>query len=141
MQTTKETTKTKRASKHPKWWKDDHDSAWERVKAAFKRDWDQTTGEELDQDVGDTVKQAMGKQAIPPRHVPNPPDADERWEDIEDGFRFGHGARAHYGEEHPEWDDKLEAKLRNDWDTTEPRADWARRSWHIRRAYEQPPVI
>jgi hypothetical protein len=131
-------TKRKASMGRPDWWKDEHDSTWERVKAAFKRDWDQTTGEELRQDIGDTVKQAMGKEPIPPRHVPNPPDGSEKWEDVEDAFRFGHGARAHYGEKHAEWNDDLEALLQHDWDASDPRDGWERRSYHIRRGYEQP---
>ena len=54
-----------------------------QAKEAIKRDWEQTKsdltggkkGEDLDQDVGDTVKQAAGKEPVPPRGVPNP---DER---------------------------------------------------------------
>lgn len=62
------------------WWMEErHTSAWSRVKEAMKRDWEQTKkdlrmgGRELDQDVDDTVKQALGKEAIPPRAVPNAP--------------------------------------------------------------------
>ena len=51
-----------------------------RVKEALKRDLEQTKhdltlgkkGEDLDQGVGDTVKQAIGKEPIPPRHIKNP---------------------------------------------------------------------
>ena len=50
-----------------------------KAKEALKRDWEQTKhdiskkhGEELDQDVGDTLKQAAGKEPVPPRGVPNP---------------------------------------------------------------------
>ncbi len=50
-----------------------------KVKDALKRDWEQTKsdipglhGEDLDQGVGDTVKQATGKEAIPPEGVANP---------------------------------------------------------------------
>lgn len=58
-------------------------SRGERMKArmaeALKRDVEQTKhdltggkkGQDLDQDVDDTVKQAAGKQPIPPRHVEN----------------------------------------------------------------------
>jgi hypothetical protein len=49
-----------------------------KVKEALKRDWEQTkhdfnkkAGKDLDQDVGDTVKQATGQEPIPPRNVPN----------------------------------------------------------------------
>ncbi len=46
---------------------------------ALSRDWEQTKsdlpgldGKDLDQDVDDTVKQATGKEAIPPDDTPNP---------------------------------------------------------------------
>jgi uncharacterized protein len=46
---------------------------------ALKRDWEQTKadvpgldGKDLHQDVSDTVRQAAGKQAIPPKGKPNP---------------------------------------------------------------------
>ena len=36
---------TKTATKryrNPNWWSKEYDSAWDRVKAAFRRDWEQT---------------------------------------------------------------------------------------------------
>jgi len=55
-------------------------AASEKGKAseALHRDWEQTkhdfdknSGEELNQDVGDTLGQAAGKKPIPPEGVPN----------------------------------------------------------------------
>jgi hypothetical protein len=69
----------KNENANPTWWTSKHASAWERVKAAFARDWDQTKhdfskrhGHDLDQNVGDTVKQAAGKEYEPPPNEPNP---------------------------------------------------------------------
>ena len=48
-----------------------------KVKEALKRDWEQTKhditrkGPDLNQDVSDTVKQAAGKEPIPPPAIPN----------------------------------------------------------------------
>lgn len=48
-----------------------------KAKEALKRDWEQTKhdvtrkGTDLNQDVGDTVKQATGKEPVPPRGVPS----------------------------------------------------------------------
>jgi hypothetical protein len=49
-----------------------------KVGEALKRDWEQTKhdvskkkGEELNQDAGDTVAQAVGKKPLPPPDVPN----------------------------------------------------------------------
>lgn len=48
------------------------------VKHALERDWEQTKhdvsrkhGEDLDQNIGDTLKQAAGKAPIPPKGTPN----------------------------------------------------------------------
>lgn len=119
---------------NPSWWNKEHDSTWERVKAAFKRDWDQTKhdfgGDEndTDQDVDDTVKQAAGKQPVPPRGQPT-------YEDEEPAYKFGHGAKSYYGKEYSQWDDTLESKLRKDWEATGS-GDWQRRRASIRRGWE-----
>lgn len=50
----------------------------DRIGDALERDWEQTKsdlpgldGEDLDQDVDDTVKQAAGTERIPPDDEPN----------------------------------------------------------------------
>ncbi|ATB43791.1 hypothetical protein CYFUS_009271 [Cystobacter fuscus] len=50
-----------------------------KVKEALKRDLEQTKhdlnhkkGQELNQDAGDTLKQAAGKEPVPPPYLPNP---------------------------------------------------------------------
>lgn len=62
----------------PSWYTAEHDQAWDRVKTAFRNDWEQTrhdfgskTARDLNQDVDDTVKQAAGKEEPPPANVPN----------------------------------------------------------------------
>lgn len=121
---------------NPKWWNEEHDSAWERVKAAFKRDWDQTKHDfggkepDTDQDVNNTVKQAVGKEAIPPRR-------QATYEDEEPAYRFGFGAKSHYGNQYQGWDDRLEAELRRDWEESSGRSsDWDSRRSAIRRGWE-----
>lgn len=117
------------------WWSKDHDSAWDHVKAAFRRDWEQTKHDlggkkpDLNQDVPDTVKQAAGKQIIPPPSVPN-------FDEHEPAFRFGYGARRHYGKEYPKWDSKLERTLQNDWSPSSDGTSWTRYSQAVRRGYE-----
>jgi hypothetical protein len=120
---------------NPKWWNDEHESSWSKVKAAFKRDWDQTKHDfggkqpDTDQNVGDTVKQATGKQPIPPRGQPT-------YEEAEDAYRFGYGARARYGTEYPAWDDQLEIRLRQDWDETYSDRRWDQCRSAIRRGWD-----
>lgn len=105
--------------RNPTWWDNDQDSAWGRVKDAFKRDWDQTKhdfgGNEPDtnQNVSDTVKQAAGKETIPPRHTPT-------FEDLEPAYRYGYAAHNRYGDDYAEWDDQLEARLREEWTGLDP---------------------
>jgi hypothetical protein len=116
------------------WWDKNHDSAWNKVKDAFQRDWDQTKhdfgGDEpdLNQDVPDTIKQAAGKQHIPPPDVPN-------FEAAEPAYRFGYGARLKYGTRYPKWNDDVESILINDWPKDN---SWPRYKRAIRRGYEYP---
>jgi type IV secretory pathway VirB10-like protein len=63
------------------WWSDKHASAWGRAKEALRRDWEQTKadfsshdGVELNQNVGDTVKQLAGAAPVPPLTVKTRPD-------------------------------------------------------------------
>jgi hypothetical protein len=122
--------------KNPSWWTEKHDSAWERTKAAFKRDWDQTKhdmgGDEpdTDQQVSDTVKQATGNESIPPRGQP-------AFDDVEPAYRFGYGARSQYGKKYTKWDPALENELKRDWTTTYPDADWEEQEEYIRSGWEK----
>jgi len=120
---------------NPKWWTKDNDSAWERTKAAFKRDWDQTKHDfggkepDTDQNVNDTVKQAAGKQPIPPRRQPN-------YEDVEHALRFGYGAKAHYRNQYSKWDSNVENQLKQDWTSANPNANWDEDREAIHRAWD-----
>lgn len=120
---------------NPKWWNKTHESSWNRVKEAFKRDWDQTKHDfggnepDTDQDVDDTVKQASGKQPIPPRGQPT-------YEEAEDAYRFGYAARSHYRDQHEDWDDDLERQLETDWRETYRDRDWSRYRNSIRRGWD-----
>ena len=121
--------------RNPKWWNPQHESRWERVKAAFQRDWDQTKHDfggkqpDTDQDVDDTVKQAAGKQPIPPRGTPT-------YEETEDAYRFGYGARSQYGPEYSEWNNQLETQLEQDWRDTYNDREWKKSRSAIRRGWE-----
>ncbi len=152
------TTKTN----NPRWWGDTHTSGWERVKDALHRDWEQTKsdftggkkGKDLNQDVGDTVGQALGNKPIPPDDVPNPLDAD----DVRKAARAQERAALKLDDETergvkrtgtpPEvmlwedaqlpmrfghgagshyasdWDDTLEPQLRKDWEESYPDQSW-----------------
>ncbi|MFT3693812.1 MAG: hypothetical protein QM831_11765 [Kofleriaceae bacterium] len=122
----------------PTWWNDQHEGTWDRVKDALKRDWEQTKndlsskkGADLDQNVGDTVKQAAGKEPIPPGTTPN-----AKWDDdVESSYRLGVGAHERYGKEFPTWSDKLETKLSGDWNDLKTGKDWDSVKAHIKRAW------
>jgi len=121
--------------KNPTWWTKDNDSAWERVKEAFKRDWDQTKhdfgGKQPDtaQNVNNTVKQASGTEPMPPRGTP-------AYEKIEPAYRFGYGAKSFYRQKHPKWDANLEAQLQRDWKASYPDAKWDEEVVYIRQGWE-----
>lgn len=130
----------------PKWWNQEHDSAWDRVKDAMKRDWEQTKsdltrgrkGRDLDQDVGDTVKQAAGKDPVPPMTSKNPPDVDDKdWKRVEEDYRYGVGARHYYGDQHSDWDDRLESKLREEWGDLKNGRTWDEVKSSVRRGWDR----
>jgi hypothetical protein len=76
------------------------------------------------------VKQASGAQPIPPRGEPV-------YEKIEPAYRFGYGARSHYGKTHPSWNPALESELRRDWTASGGQEnDWATESQFIRKGWD-----
>jgi hypothetical protein len=130
----------------PSWWTEEtHGSAWERVKEALRRDWEQTKkdlhlgGHELNQGLTDTLKQATGKQSIPPDDGPNPPKVIGDWDDIELPMGYGYNARQYYGTQHSDWDDELEGKLKTEWESAKATGH---RGWNdvkqfVRHGYER----
>lgn len=122
--------------RNPSWWNESHSSGWERTKEALRRDWEQTkadvsdAGTELNQDVSDTLKQSVGKQAIPPRNAPNPPDS---WDELEPALRYGYGARQYY--QGQDWNDDLEAHLQQEWEATGENGSWDRVKAAVKRGW------
>jgi hypothetical protein len=128
----------------PAWFTDQHATAWDRVREAMRRDWEQTKqdlkmkgGHELNQGVGDTVKQAAGKEAIPSINNANPPKIIGDWNDIELPTEYGYAARSHY-KNHTAWTNELEDTLKSEWGTAR---DVTGRPWddvrdHVRRGFE-----
>jgi hypothetical protein len=108
----------------PGWYTDETDSSWNRVKAAFRNDWDQTkhdfgskTAPDLKQDVDNTVKQATGSEDPFDRH--------------EQAFRFGYGAQRQYRTQYPAWNNDLDKQLREDYGS-----EYDRDRDYIRYAYD-----
>ena len=128
----------------PAWWNEHHASAWDRVKEAVRRDWEQTKhdlhikgGHELNQDVGDTVKQAAGKEPIPPNDGLNPAKVVGNWDDVELPYEYGYGAREKYGSQHDAWTKDLESTLQKEWEAAGPKAGrWDDVKGYVRRGYE-----
>lgn len=108
------------------WWAPEHTSSWERVKSAFRRDWEQTKARfggadnppAHDQSAGDTLAQMSGSEPV--------------FETEEPAFRYGYGAAQYYRDR--EWDGGLEQDLRANyggmWD---PAKDSIRAGWDYAR--------
>ncbi len=128
----------------PTWYKNEHATAWDKVKEAFRRDWQQTKhdlhagGHELNQGVGDTVKQAQGKEAIPPIDKANPPKVIGDWDEVEVPANYGFAARQQYGAQHTAWTTDLETTLKSDWEKGEHdvKSNWENVRDHVRRGYD-----
>ena len=136
----------KNKSWQPIWWDDSHGSAWERVREAIRRDWEQTKqdlglpyGHELNQGVLDTVKQAIGSAPIPAEDGPNRPKVIGTWDEAEVPMGYGYTARHHFGSEHAEWNEGIEQRLQSEWESD--KLGVARRPWPevkplVQRGYE-----
>lgn len=114
----------------PSWYTDEDDSAWERVKDAFRRDWKQTKHDfggnepDLGQSAGDTISQATGSQPIPSNSMPRPVVGDE-YDDVfddehETAYRYGFAAYRHLGSQ-SDWNQSTIDQLRQEWGDD---ADW-----------------
>ena len=108
----------------PSWWKEEHGSAWDRIREAMHRDWEQTKkdvgikgGHELNQSAKDTVQQMAGKEPIPTDGSANPAKVIGDWNDVELPVGYGYGARRQYGTQHAKWNEELEGKLKTEWET------------------------
>ena len=128
----------------PSWWNEHHASAWERVKEAMRRDWEQTRhdvsmkgGHELNQGIGDTVKQATGSERIPSDDRPNPPKVVGDWNDVELPLEYGFAAREQY-DQYSAWSSELEGTLRTEWETGRAKTgrDWRDVREHVKRGFE-----
>jgi len=52
---------------------------------------------------------------------------------------YGYGARDQYGSQHMAWDDKLETRLRSEWEESgSTGSTWDQVKTHVRRGYERP---
>lgn len=135
-----------KATIQPKWWTEKHVSQWDNLKDALKRDWEQTKkdlhmgGQELHQNVGDTLKQAAGAEPIPESNsMGTRHGTDLSWDDAEQPLMYGVGARHQYGAQHTAWNDRLETTLKNDWEGAE---GGAKRKWDdvksiVRHGYDK----
>jgi hypothetical protein len=87
-------------TRNPAWWTDKHASAWDQVKEALGRDWEQTKsdlskkgGQKLNQNAADTVKQSVGSVPIPPLGAKTR-ETDPAWGALAPFAAFGAGAAA-----------------------------------------------
>ena len=133
---------TKRAM--PSWWGDEHETRWSRVRDALRRDWEQTkadltrekSGHAINQSAGDTLRQAVGIERIPPDMMPNFGNhGDRNWELAEPAVRYGYSVRARYSI-HMKWNDALEASLRREWLEMPTLRSWQDARGDVRRGWD-----
>jgi hypothetical protein len=113
---------------HPTWHTAEHATSWGRAREAVRRDWQQTRrdlhvgGHELNQRASDTLKQAVGRQAIPPNGRTNPArvigDLVGEWEWVEPPAEYGYSARLQFGLTYPEWCYELDRDLKREWESS-----------------------
>lgn len=118
------------SQEQPKWWEERHESAWQRIKDALRRDWEQTKadltrthGHDLHQSALDTVKQALGTEPLPPfpsQATPHP--VEDHWFRVVHAVRYGYGAGIEYVQ-YMAWE-QAEEDLRKEWEEMKDSPDW-----------------
>lgn len=127
----------------PEWWAPLHATSWDRVKEALHRDWEQTKadftstgGIELNQEAGDTLKQAAGVEPIPSIARANAEEVatPRSWASAEPAIRYGFAARLHFAR-FQTWNDEVENLLRRDWESAWG-ASWERSRNDVHRGWD-----
>lgn len=131
----------------PRWWTASHNSAWEHVRDAVKREWEAAERHsDVDQEVDTASEHTLGDTRFDsgePRNVEvdraaEIPDDDfepASFEHIEPALRYGAGARQQYPE-YTVWTEDLEARLRRDWGEANDESAWGRIKAYVRRGWE-----
>ena len=136
------------SSNKPMWYSGESMTAWERVKEALRRDWEQTKhdfgmsgGHELNQTLVDTLDQATKNQPIPAADRPVPPAVIGAWDEAEYPIGYGYVARRAVGAGYPTWNEGIELRLRADWEERmkKPEHAWDKVQGLIRYGYEYTP--
>lgn len=113
----------------PSWWAERDSTTWNRIKSAFRRDWEQTksdltagrAGHELDQHMADTIRQMSGSDPLPIEGEPTGVDLEVSRSPAERAFELGYNAAAHFN---GEWTPAVESRLRTEWTQLSPGAFW-----------------
>jgi hypothetical protein len=113
---------------NPRWWREEHTSAWGRIKEAMRRDWEQTkhdfrkkAGVDLGQNVGHTVKQMTGKEPV------------GEWNAVEPAVRYGYGAGRAYKDVEFE---AHESTMEREWNDMKPARPWADARDYVRHGWD-----
>ena len=129
--------RTMTSRRRPFWWTEKvKGNTWDRVKVAMRHDWMETTldlgapGEAGDRrDAVDASRQLEEEAAW---------RSPGEWSEAEVPYGFGYAARTRFGDEFPEWSDRLEQVLEREWITSQDdqRYRWAAVRRFVRRGYE-----
>ena len=116
--------------RNPKWWDATHDFAWDHVKRAMRRHWQQA--KHLIYPNGEFVfNRVTGERIILPCD-------QSTFEESESACRFGYGARIEYDDAYPVWNDDLEIQLIKEWRAMNPNREetWEHKREAIRYGWE-----
>ncbi|MFI5298000.1 MAG: hypothetical protein ACHREM_07870 [Polyangiales bacterium] len=136
---TQQTAQSMETSSNPAWWTERHQTAWERVKDAIKRDWRKMKGavghpigHEPDGVGASTASRGANGVRDLSVHLPS---KSRSWKDAEPAVRFGGGARAYFAED-TEWDTDLDRRLAVEWTRFYPNRPWYQERDDARHGWE-----
>lgn len=91
---------------NPRWWNEDYDTSWRSARDNVRRNW-----------------------------LDNDPVAGD-WESNEPAVRYGYGASRQYQGAHASWDDRAEAKLKEEWTDLKSGRTWEEIKDAVKRGWD-----
>lgn len=124
----------------PTWWADQHLKDWDRIKDQQKRDWESGSKAggaiHADTDVSGKAKSVESGSKTGGAQTGTSAGKPMNWHDAEPAVRYGHGAHKQYGKEHHDWDDKLENRLKSEWNDLKSGRTWQEVKDAVRRGWD-----
>src|ERR1700722_1594192 len=103
---------------NPSWWKDEHETGWQRIKHLVQDEWKK-------------LKAAPNTSDLPPKST-----GSTGWRSAEPAMRFGFGAGLHYAAGKGQDWQGAEPQLQKDWEALGSGREWQHARADVKHGWE-----